>query len=123
MSTDPGQVVADFVAAFASKDVERLALFLHPDVEFEAYGESPIIGRDALLAMWAGVFANFEQVDFSTVHQAVNGEVVLEEQIHGLALPGRGLAPIKNVAVYRVSEGLITEWRDYTNPQYAQTLL
>ena len=64
-----------------------------------------------------------QRVEFSTIHQAVNGDVVLEEQIHGLALPGRPLAPIKNVAVYRVVDGLITEWRDYTNPQFAQTLL
>lgn len=123
MNTDPGQVVNGFVAAFAAKDVERLAPFLDPDVRFEAYGDTPVVGRDALLALWGGVFGTFEEVDFSTLHQAVNGDVVLEEQIHGLALPGRALAPIRNVAVYRVRDGLITEWRDYTNPQHARTLL
>ena len=123
MTTNPGQVVTEFVAAFASQDVSQLAPFLDPDVEFEAYGENPVLGRDALLAMWAGVFENFAEVDFSTLHQAVNGELVIEEQVHGLALPGRAMAPIKNVAVYRVRDGLITEWRDYSNPQYAQTLL
>ena len=73
--------------------------------------------------LWAGVFASFEQVAFSTLLQAVDDNIVLEEQIHGLGLPGRDLAPIRNVAVYRVRDGLITEWRDYTNPQHAQTLL
>lgn len=123
MNTEPAAVVGQFVAAFERKDVERLALFLHPDVVFEAYGDQPIVGREAVLAMWQGVFSNFERVEFSTLHQAANDEYVLEEQIHGLALPGRDLAPIKNVAIYRVANGLITEWRDYTNPQYAQSLL
>ena len=123
MNTDPGHVVAQFVAAFKSRDAERLAPFLHPDVEFEAYGDTPIRGRDAVLATWAGIFGNFEQVEFSTVHTAVNGEVVIEEQIHGLGLPGRSLAPIRNMAIYRVHDGLIREWRDYTNPQFAATLL
>ncbi|GGJ71954.1 nuclear transport factor 2 family protein [Streptomyces brasiliensis] len=123
MNTDPGKVVSEFVDAFNSKDIERLALFLHPDVEFEAYGDTTLHGRDAVLALWSGVFGKFKRLEFSTLYQAVNGDVVLEEQIHGLALPGRNIAPIKNVAVYRVRDGLITEWRDYTNPQYAQTLL
>ena len=80
-------------------------------------------GHDDVLRLWAGSFDTFQRVEFSTLHQAVNGEVVLEEQIHGLALPGRNLAPIRNVAVYRVQEGLIREWRDYSNPAYAQSLL
>jgi limonene-1,2-epoxide hydrolase len=123
MNLQPGQVVEDFVAAFAHRDVQQLAPYLDADVVFEAYGDSPVHGRDALLAIWQRVFESFAEVDFSTLHQAVNGEVVLEEQVHGLALPGRQLAPIRNVAVYRVHDGLITEWRDYSNPQYAQTLL
>jgi limonene-1,2-epoxide hydrolase len=123
MHTDPGSVVTDFVAAFASKDIERLALFLHPDIEFEAYGNAPLTGRDAVLGLWSGVFDLFARVEFATLHQAVNDDIVLAEQIHGLGLPGRDLAPIRNVAVYRVRDGLIAEWRDYTDSAYAQTLL
>lgn len=123
MNTDPGQLVAGFVAAFKTKDTGRLAPFLHPEVEFENYGDQPSHGREALLAMWNSVFDTFERVEFSTLHQAVNKDLVIAEQIHGLGLPGRALAPIRNVAIYRVRDGLITEWRDYTNPQHAQTLL
>jgi len=83
--TDPGQVVAGFVAAFASKDTARLAPFLHPDVEFESYGDAPVVGRDAVLAVWAGVFRGMAQVEFTTLHQAVSGDLVLAEQVHGLA--------------------------------------
>lgn len=54
---------------------------------------------------------------------AVNGDVVIAEQIHGLALTGRRLAPIKNMAVYRLRNGRIIEWRDYTNAEYARGLM
>lgn len=123
MSKSNGDVVAEFVALFARKDATLLESYLHPDIEFEAYGDAPIKGSDKVLALWGAVFGSMGEVDFTTVHQAVHGDIVLAEQIHGLALPGRKLAPIRNMAVYRIADGRIVEWRDYTNPQYAQTLL
>jgi len=75
------------------------------------------------LDVWKGVLANFEQVEFSTVHQAVNGDVVIAEQVHGLGLPGRKVAPVMNMAIYEIRDGLIVAWRDYTNPVYASQLV
>jgi limonene-1,2-epoxide hydrolase len=48
---------------------------------------------------------------------------VIAEQVHGLALPGGALAPIKNMAVYEIRDGQIAAWRDYTNPNHARALL
>lgn len=45
-------------------------------------------------------FATMERAEFTTLRQAINGETVIEKQIHGLALPGR-----------------------YTNAEYARKLL
>ncbi|MDX6264873.1 MAG: limonene,2-epoxide hydrolase, partial [Kribbellaceae bacterium] len=63
------------------------------------------------------------QIQFSTVHQAVNDDVVIAEQVHGLGLPGRKVAPVMNMAIYEIRDGLIAAWRDYTNPVYATALL
>jgi limonene-1,2-epoxide hydrolase len=123
MSVTPSEVVLDFVAEFNSRDASRLARYLHPDVQFEAYGDSPIRGREGVVALWRNVFASMDEILFSTVHQVAEGDVVIAEQIHGLRLPGRALAKIMNMAIYRVEDGLITEWRDYTNPVKAQSLL
>jgi limonene-1,2-epoxide hydrolase len=120
---DNDTLVRDFVDAFNTKDASRLAAFLHPDVVFQNYGEPEVRGLDAVVAIWRGVFRNFAEVKFSTVNQAVNGDVVLAEQVHGLALPGGPLAPIMNLAVYEIRDGKIAAWRDYGNPQYAMTLL
>ncbi|MEV6507842.1 hypothetical protein AB0M61_17235 [Streptomyces sp. NPDC051642] len=64
--------------------------------EFQNYGDGEVRGRDNL---------------------------VIEEQVHGLALPGRKLAPIKNMALYRLRDGRIVEWRDHSDSAYARTLL
>ena len=49
--------------------------------------------------MWADVFPDFGQVRFETLNQAVNGDLVIAEQVHGPALPGKPLAPVRNLAV------------------------
>lgn len=121
--SDIDTLVREFVAAFGTRDVSRLAPYLHPDVVFESYGDGEVHGRDAVVQVWKGVFSHFAQVKFETVHQAVNGDVVIAEQIHGLALPGRELASIRNMAVYEIRDGKIAAWRDYSNPTYGTELL
>jgi limonene-1,2-epoxide hydrolase len=123
METDYDTFIREFVEAFNTKDVERLSPYLHPDVVFHAYGDDEIHGREGVLQLWRGVFSNFEQIKFETVYQAVNGDVVIAEQVHGLALPGRPLAPVMNTAVYEMRDGKIAAWRDYTNPVYAGKLV
>jgi limonene-1,2-epoxide hydrolase len=63
------------------------------------------------------------RVRFETLNHAVNGDLVIAEQAHGLALPGKPLAPVMNLAVYEIHEGKVPAWRDYTNPQKAGQLL
>ncbi|MFE0631883.1 nuclear transport factor 2 family protein [Streptomyces sp. NPDC058864] len=123
MPVDNDTLVRAFVEAFSTKDADRLLPFLHPDVVFRNYGDEEIRGRDALLEMWSNVFRTFERIEFETVHQAVNGDIVIAEQVHGLALPGGPLAPVMNMAVYEIRDGSIAAWRDYTNPDHARTLL
>jgi len=123
MQADPGALVRAFVDVFRAKDTALFAEFVHSDVVFRNYGDSEVHGRDALVRMWEGVFGNFKVVRFETVHQAVDGDVVLAEQIHHLGLPGGPVAPIMNLAVYETRDGLIAAWRDYTNPEYARRLL
>jgi limonene-1,2-epoxide hydrolase len=59
------------------------------------------------------VFGNVGEIKFETVHQAVNGDVVIAEQIHGLGLPQRNVAPVMNMAIYEIRDGTIVAWRDY----------
>ncbi|SCE77753.1 nuclear transport factor 2 family protein [Micromonospora mirobrigensis] len=121
--SDNDALVRGFVDAFERKDASLLVPFLHPDVVFRNYGDDEIRGREALTRMWDGVFQQFEVVRFETLHQAVDGDVVLAEQIHHLGLPGGPVAPVMNLAVYEITDGRIAAWRDYTNPIVARDLL
>ncbi|WP_020016398.1 nuclear transport factor 2 family protein [Promicromonospora sukumoe] len=118
-----GALVRDFVAAFEKQDAALLGSWFADDIVFENYGDPVVRGRADLVAMWAGVFRSFADVRFETLHQAVDGDVVIAEQVHGLALAGGPLAPIKNLAVYEIRDGKIAAWRDYTNPLEAKRLL
>ena len=123
MSTSNSELIGEFLALFQDRDADKLGPYLHADIVFVNYGDPELHGREAVLSAWRGVFANMERAEFTTLNQAVNGDTVMEEQIHGLALPGRALAPIKNMAIYRIQDDQIIEWRDYTNAEYARTLL
>jgi limonene-1,2-epoxide hydrolase len=116
-------VVRAFIDTFASRDAELLGPYFTDDVTFENYGDGPVRGCRAVVDVWAGVFTAFSEVRFETLSQAVSGDLVFAEQVHGLALPGGALAPIKNVAIYEMRDGQIAAWRDYTNPNQARALL
>ncbi|OLT46129.1 nuclear transport factor 2 family protein [Cellulosimicrobium sp. CUA-896] len=117
------EAIRAFLAEFEQREASRLTPYLTDDVTFENYGDAPLQGRSALVSLWAGVFRTFERVRFETLNQAVDGDTVIAEQIHGLALPGRDLAPIRNLAVYELRDGRIAAWRDCTNPAEASRLL
>ena len=116
-------LVREFVDAFEKKDAALLGTYFADDIVFESYGDPEIRGRAGLVEMWAGVFRNFAGVRFETLHQAVDGDIVIAEQVHGLGLAGKPLAPIRNLAVYEIRDGKIAAWRDYTNPLEAKRLL
>jgi limonene-1,2-epoxide hydrolase len=122
-AVDNGELVREFISRFATRDVDQVAALMHPNIRFEAYGDAAVVGRDQVAAVWRGVFRAMAAVEFSTLLLVADGDLVMAEQIHGLALPGRSMARIRNMAVYRIEDGLIAEWRDYTNPEYARTLM
>jgi limonene-1,2-epoxide hydrolase len=116
-------LIREFIAAFEKKDAALLGGYFADDIFFENYGDPALHGRASLVGMWANVFRNFASVKFETLNQAVSGDVVIAEQVHGLGLPGKPLAPIRNLAVYEIRDGKIAAWRDYTNPKKAGQLL
>lgn len=117
------KLVREFIDAFENKDPDLLGNYLAQDVVFESYGDPELRGRAAVVQLWANVFRSFDRVKFETLNQAVAGDIVIAEQVHGLGLPGGPLAPIRNLAVFEIRDGEIVAWRDYTNPEKARQLL
>jgi len=123
VNTSYDDIIKDFLTCFEAKDADRLASFLHPDVVFLNYGDPEVRGKNAVRETWGRLFRNFGALRFETVHQAVNGNVIIAEQIHNIALPSGKLTPIMNMAIYEIVDGKIAAWRDYTNSAHAKKLL
>jgi limonene-1,2-epoxide hydrolase len=116
-------LIRQFVASFESKDAGWLGTFFHEDILFANYGGPEVRGKAKVVKAWEQVFSTFETVRFETLNQAVNGSVILAEQLHHLALKGRESVPIRNMAIYEMRNGRIGVWRDFTDSQYAKQLL
>lgn len=116
-------LIQDFVATFEKRDADLLAPFFHDEIFFANHGDPDVRGRDNVVQIWKRVFETFEEVRFETIHQAVNGQIVLAEQFHHLALPGRESVPVRNMAVYEVRDGQIILWRDYSDSKFARQQL
>jgi limonene-1,2-epoxide hydrolase len=117
------EFMREFVASFETKDVSRVGAFFHEDILFAKYGDPEVWGKANVVKFWEGFFSTFETVRFETIHQAINGPIVLAEQFHHLALKGCESAPVRNMARYKMRDGLIGVWRDVTDSRYADQLL
>ena len=94
MNTSYDDFIKDFLTCFEAKDADRLASFLHPDVVFLNYGDPEVRGKNAVRETWSRLFSNFGALRFETVHQAVNGNVVIAEQIHNIARTQEATRPL-----------------------------
>lgn len=121
--SDAGETVRQFVASFEKRDADLLGTFFDDAIVFSNHGAPEVRGKENVVQVWKRVFETFAQVPFETIHQAVNGAIVLAEQIHHLALPGREAAAIPNMATYEVRNGRIVLWHDYSDGQSARAAL
>jgi limonene-1,2-epoxide hydrolase len=72
----------------------------------------PLTGKPAVEAYLRGT-GPFEDSDWELLHLAANGEHVLTERIDRITKGGKPIA-LPLMGIFRVSDGLIREWRDYS---------
>lgn len=104
MSPSPKVLVAAWVEAFNRKDVEALAGFYAEDAVNHQVAESPVVGRDAIRAMFT---AGFAQADMVCLVENLfeEGEWAILEWRDPLGLRGCGF--------FRVVSGRIVFQRGY----------
>jgi limonene-1,2-epoxide hydrolase len=117
-----GAIVRAFVDAFQAKDPALLAPFLHRDVVFRNYGDPEIKqGTARRYVGWRVLQLRGRPVRDRPPGR--RGRCRHRRTDSPSGLPDRPPAPIMNLAVYELSAGLVTAWRDYTNPVHARELL
>lgn len=104
MAILPRQVVEAWVERFNAGDAEGLAALYHEDAVNHQVTQDPVVGRDAIRAMFEREFAAAEMVCLiEAIHEA--GEVAALEWRDPLGLRGCGF--------FTVRDGLIAFQRGY----------
>lgn len=107
----PEGVVRAFIAAWCGPDLDRVCSLLGEDVAYHNIPMEPLAGKAAVEAYLRGA-GPFEDSDWELLHIAANGEHVLTERIDRMVKGGKPIA-LPLMGIFRVSDGLIREWRDY----------
>ena len=111
MST-PEEVVQEFCAAFATKDVDTIASLLADDVVYHNVGMAPAVGKEASIAMIQGFLDMAEKMTFRIHRIAAKGDSVLTERTDTFTINGAD-SPVPVMGTFDLRGGLIVAWRDY----------
>ena len=111
MST-PEEVVQEFCAAFATKDVDTISNLLADDVVYHNVGMAPAVGKEASIAMIQGFLDMAEKMTFEIHRIAANGDSVLTERTDTFTINGAD-SPVAVMGTFDLRDGKIVAWRDY----------
>lgn len=112
-STDPGDVVTAFCDAWNRGDVDAIVGAFTDDAVYHNIPMDPAVGREAIEGFIRGFFDGAGSIGFETLHQAVNGNIVLNERVDTIVMGDRTTA-LPVMGVFEVTgDGKISAWRDY----------
>jgi uncharacterized protein (TIGR02246 family) len=112
MTADPVAVVAEMVAAYNARDLDRFLECYSPDAVIED-GRGQVLrqGRDAMRSFYGQLFAQSPQLHCAVRHRIHVGSYVIDEEaISGIRLDGFP-TELHAAAVYLLEGGLIVHAR------------
>jgi limonene-1,2-epoxide hydrolase len=105
--------VLAFCAAWAGRDVARIAAYLAADAVWDNVPIGVVAGRDAIAARIGAVLARVSEIEFIVRHVAETAAgTVLTERLDRFVVDGRRIE-LKLMGLFEVRNGAITLWRDY----------
>ena len=112
MST-PEEIVSAFTAEFDAEhpDPDTLAGYFTDDAVYHNMPMEPAEGIEAVSAALRGV-SQMASRGWETLHQAANGDVVLNERVDRFELNGKAVE-VAVCGVFEIRDGKIARWRDY----------
>ena len=111
--SDAEAVVNAFMAEFDVEhpDADQLASYFTDDAVYHNMPMDPAEGLDAVKAALAGV-SQMTSRGWEVVHQASNGDIVLNERIDRFEMGGTSVEVLV-CGVFEIRDGKIARWRDY----------
>ena len=106
-------VVDTFIAAWGKKDLDEIMGFFSDDAVYENVPiDPPSEGLEAIRKTIEGFIGMAEKIEFVVHHQAVNGNIVLNERTDRFLI-GEKWAEGRVMGVFELRDGKIAAWRDY----------
>jgi len=106
-------IVLSFIDAWDRVAWDEVANWLSEDVAYHNVPWEPVKGRDQVMKNLAG----FEVAEswWKVHHIIAEGDLVMTERTDYALRNGRWCR-LYVMGIFRIRDGLITEWRDYFNP-------
>ncbi|PZV38796.1 limonene-1,2-epoxide hydrolase family protein [Mesorhizobium kowhaii] len=110
----PRLIIEAFLDAWNENDVDRIHSFMSEDIAYHNIPMEPIHGRSAARA-FAEAFGvgTTMKAEWELVHIAEQGDIVMTERIDSFIDPNGNRVTVPIMGVFRIRDGLISEWRDY----------
>ena len=108
--------VERLLAAIGSRDVRRITEALAPDVAWQNVPHAPAVGRDAVVALLAGIVCWADEVRWDVVTSTTDGDTTWCERVDRFVFAGEEHA-VRCNGVFRVdaASGRVAEVRDYVD--------
>ena len=109
----PEEVVTAFMNEFDAEhpDAEALIAYFTEDAVYHNMPMEPAVGIEAVGEALKGV-SQMTSRGWEVVHQAANGNVVLNERVDRFLMGDKEVAVLV-CGVFELREGKIARWRDY----------
>jgi len=106
--------IARFLHTVSSLDVDAIAACFAPDATYRNMPDPPRVGREPIRAMFAGVLAGADRVEWEVVSAAYSDDTAWLERVDHFWYDGRRCS-IECNGVFRTDpgSGLLVEVRDY----------
>jgi limonene-1,2-epoxide hydrolase len=106
--------IGKLLAAIESRDLRAIEDALTPDATWQNVPAPPALGREAVLAMLAGILTWSDEVRWDVVSAAYDGEVGWLERVDRFVIDGAELA-VRCNGVFQVGDGRVASVRDYVD--------
>ncbi len=105
-------LVADFCAAFATRDMTRIASFLAPNCSYRITETAPPAVGAAALERIRSYVERSSKIEFKILDSWARGPMVINERVDSFTRPDA--SPMYHlVGVFFLQNGKIAEWTDY----------
>jgi len=116
VAADNKQIIRDFCAAWARRDIDELLAFFTPDAVYHNMPLEPLRGIDAIRETVGMFMTPAEHIEFELLAIAATGDVVFTERVDRFTIMGKTVT-LPVAGVFEVRAGKIAAWRDYFDMQ------